>query len=120
MLSIALISSIVDSRTLLNGVPGFPCLQLGDRGIQKLRIEAGGVLTFRAAGDSHLQIRGPQLIEPTTRMLCDADRGIELRISKWHEFKFVQFPNQPAIVFAGIVRREVARIAASIEKLMPS
>jgi len=98
-------------------VLGQPRMQIGDRGLQQLSISAGGTLAFDTRGVK-LAIRGPQVIDGSTKNLLDADLGIDIAHATWTEFKFDQFPSQPAIVFLEIAEKEVRRIATQLEAML--
>jgi hypothetical protein len=63
-------------------------------------------------------ICGPETINANTRTLLHADPPIGLLQAVWTEFKFDDFPQQPARVFLEAAEREVRAIASRIESLV--
>jgi len=96
---------------------GKPVMQIGDRGYQSLTLEAGASLVF-PSGSRRAAIRGPQTIDQTTNKLHNADPGLDIVLGTWTEFKFNEFPQQPAIMFLKIAEKEVRRISETIERLI--
>lgn len=95
---------------------GKPKMQIGDRGYKSLILEQGASLVFQE-GSRRAAIRGPQVIDRSTEKLHDADPGLDIVLGTWTEFKFNEFPQQPAIVFLKIAENEVRRISVKIEAL---
>lgn len=96
---------------------GIPVMQIGDRGLGTSRIEAGGTLLFRS-NSLEGAIRGPQTLDRNTKQFVDADPGLDIASATWSEFKFDEFPDQPAIVFLEIAERQVRQICSRIEALI--
>jgi len=96
---------------------GNPVMQLGDRGLQSLTIELGGSLVFQS-GSHRAAIRGPQTIDRSTKILRDADPDLSVVLGTWTEFKFNEFPQQPAIVFLKMAEKEVRQISEKIQELI--
>jgi hypothetical protein len=95
---------------------GKPVMQIGARGFESITIRDGGTLLFGA--DANLAVlRGPQTIDRNTKQLLYADAGLDVITAAWNEFKFDEFPQQPAIVFLEIAEKEVRRISEKIEAL---
>jgi hypothetical protein len=96
---------------------GKPFMQIGDRGLHSLTLEAGASLVL-SSGSHRAAIRGPQIIDRSTEKLHDADPGVDIVLGTWAEFKFNEFPQQPAIVFLEAAAKEVRRISEQIEALI--
>ena len=90
---------------------GKPVMQIGDRGYGSIVL--GGTLVFRA-GSRRAAIRGPQTIDRNTKQLDHADAGLDVVSATWTEFKFEEFPTQPAILFLEIAEREVRRVSEKL------
>ena len=89
-------------------------LQVGERGLRSLDLQ--GTLAFIGPQGQRLEIRGPDIIDRNTISLANADPGISVARMTWQEFKFDEFPHQPAIVFLRAVNTEVKRI---VDRLIP-
>ena len=89
-------------------------LQIGDRGLESDDLQ--GTLAFIGPQGQRLEIRGPDMIDRNTISLANADPGINVVRRTWQEFKFDEFPRQPAIVFLSAVNTEVKRI---VDRLIP-
>lgn len=89
-------------------------LQIGDRGFESVDLQ--GTLAFIGSQGQRLEIRGPDMIDRNTISLANADPGINVVRRTWQEFKFDEFPHQPAIVFLSAVNTEVKRI---VDRLVP-
>ena len=98
---------------------GKPVIQIGARGLQSLTIKDGGTLVFKA-GPNRATLRGPQTIDQNTKTLLYADPGLDIAQATWTEFKFDEYPHQPAIVFLEIAAKEVIRISRELENLILS
>ncbi|MBW2319978.1 MAG: hypothetical protein JRF31_03850 [Deltaproteobacteria bacterium] len=96
---------------------GKPVMQIGDRGYQSLTIKEGGSLVFQA-GSRRAAIHGSQTIDRNTEKFLHVDPGLDIVPAMWSEFKFNEFPQQPAIVFLEAAEREVRRISKQIEELI--
>jgi hypothetical protein len=94
---------------------GKPLMQFGARGIETLKL--GGTLRFRS-GSNQACLRGPQIIDRNTKKLLFADPGLDIVTATWTEFRFDEFPHQPAIVFLETAEREIRRISEKIETLI--
>lgn len=97
---------------------GHPVMQLGARGFAKWVINGPVALTFRDKSGKEFSIRGPQTLDRDTTLLHDADAGLDVVRAAWTEFKFDEFPPQPAIVFLEIAEREVRAIARQLAILL--
>lgn len=89
-------------------------LQVGDRGLES--VDLHGTIVFIGPQGQRLEIRGPDVIDRNTISLANADPEISVARMTWQEFKFDEFPHQPAIVFLCAVNTEVKRI---VDRLVP-
>ncbi len=96
---------------------GRPAMQIGDRGYGSIELRDGASLVIRS-GSNQAAIHGPQTINHNTRLLLHADHGLDVVSSTWTEFKFDEYPQQPAIIFLEIVEREVRRICEQVMSLV--
>ena len=96
---------------------GKPVMQIGNRGYQSLTIREGGSLVFKQ-GARRAAIHGHQTIDQNTNKLLHADPELDIVPVACSEFKFDEFPQQPAIVFLEIAEKEVRRISEKIQELI--
>jgi hypothetical protein len=110
--------AIGDCEATVVRMHGRAVMQIGDRGLHELNLSDKGSLSFEGSGGRGFNIRGPQVINRNTTALLDADPGLDVARATWTEFKFDQFPLQPAVVFLEIAEKEVRRIATKLESLL--
>jgi len=108
--------SIAGCDATVIGLPWGFGMQIGDRGFRKINLEGTAKLAFIGPQGEQLEIRGPETIDRNTVSLLNADPGISILNMKWQEFKFDEYPFQPAIEFLHEVNDEVKRI---VDRLAP-
>lgn len=108
--------TIADCDATVIGLPWGFGMQIGDRGFRKINLEGTAKLAFIGPQGEQLEIRGPETIDRNTVSLLSADPGISIIHMKWQEFKFDEYPFQPAMEFLRQVNDEVKRI---IDRLAP-
>lgn len=108
---------IGDCRAALIRFHGKPVMQIGSRGFESFEIQEGGILQIRA-GNNQAAIRGPQIVDRDTKKLIYADPGLDIITATWTEFKFNEYPSQPAIMFLELAEREVRQISEKVETFL--
>ncbi|MGV8039047.1 MAG: hypothetical protein AB2L07_02875 [Thermoanaerobaculaceae bacterium] len=108
-----------DCRAVVLCCLGRPLLQIGDRGLGRLEIQAGGTFRARGRDGRTYALRGPQVITTETTSLSGAHREFTLQQAAWRDFKFEVFPGQPALIFVEMVERNVKEIAKQLMTLLP-